>query len=256
MLLAALLLLGSASRAEVTEELIRLPSVGNAELPVLISHDGAIPPRVTAVLFNGGGGAVGLLRRIPRPGANFLVRTRSLFAERGVATAVIDVPTDLADLSDAARMSRRHADDVRTVVRMLRERFPDRPVVLIGTSRGTVSAAYVGATLGDEVAGVVLTSTVFNATRGGPGVSTFDWRTLRSRVLFVHHADDACVATPYAMARRVAAGRALVTAHGGDPPRSEPCEPFSPHGYLGIEHAVVGAIVQWLNGEAPPTDVP
>lgn len=255
-LLATLLLVGSAARAEVTEELIRLPSVGSAVLPVLISHDESIPTRATAVLFNGGGGVVGLLRRVPRPGANFLVRSRSAFAERGVATAVIDVPTDLSELSDAVRMSRRHADDVRAVLRWLRERFPDRPVYLIGTSRGTVSAAYAGAALGDDVAGVVLTSTVFNATRGGPGVSGFDWSALRARVLFVHHADDACLATPYAMAQRVARGRTLVTAHGGDPPRSEPCEPYSPHGYHGIEVPVVGAIVQWLNGEMPPTDVP
>ena len=255
---AILLLLtaGASTRAAVVEELIQLPSAGDASLPVLLSRDDARPPTIAAVLFNGGGGAVGLLQRIPKPGANFLVRTRALFAGRGVATAVIDVPTDTTTMSDAYRMSRRHADDVRAVVSELKKRYPALPVYLIGTSRGTVSAAYAGAALGGAVDGVVLTSTVFNAGRGGPGVSGFDWDAIHSRLLFVHHVDDACGVTPYWMAQRVAAGRTLVSVHGGDAPRSDPCEAFSAHGYLGVEAPVVGAIVQWMRGEAPPAEVP
>jgi hypothetical protein len=126
----------------------------------------------------------------------------------------------------------------------------------VGTSRGTVSAAYAGAALGRSVAGVVLSSTVFNATRGGVGVSGFDWDSIRSRLLFVHHVDDACVATPYAMARRLAASQTLISAHGGEAPRSDACEAFSAHGFLGIEAPVVDAIVQWMQGETPRRDVP
>jgi pimeloyl-ACP methyl ester carboxylesterase len=256
-LTAALFLAGAIEcRADVIEDLIQLPSAGDARLPVLVSQGDSQPPLAAALLFNGGGGAVGLLQRIPRPGGNFLVRSRGLFAARGVVTAVIDVPTDVGSMSDAYRMSARHADDVRAVVGELRRRHPSLPVYLIGTSRGTVSAAYAGASLGDAVAGVVLTSTVFNATRGGAGVSGFDWNSIHSRLLFVHHADDACQATPYFMAKRVASGRTLVSAHGGDAPRSDPCEAFSAHGYLGIEQPVVDAIVRWMRGEAPPKDVP
>lgn len=256
-IVASLLLAASmAATAAVTEDLVQLPSAGDARLPVLFSHDDTKPPVATAVLFNGGGGAVGLLRHIPQPGGNFLVRSRALFAARGVVTAVIDVPTDTNTMSDAYRMGRRHADDVRAVVGELRRRFPGLPVFLVGTSRGTVSAAYAGAALGDAVSGVVVSSSVFNATRGGAGVSGFDWDTIHSRLLFVHHVDDACVATPYAMARRVAAGRTLVSVHGGDAPRSDPCEAFSAHGFLGVEAPVVDAMVQWMRGEAPPQDVP
>jgi len=250
-----LLAAAASARAAVVDELIELPSAGGARLPVLLSHDDTQSPRWAAVLFNGGG-AVGLLRRIPRPGANFLVRSRGLFAERGVLTAVIDVPTDLDRLGDVQRMSERHADDVRALVAELRRRHPALPVYLVGTSRGTVSAAYAGARLGDAVAGVVVTASVFNATRGGPGLSAFDWSTIRTRLLFVHHVDDACVATPYAMARRVAAGRTLVSVRGGEAPRSGPCEAFSAHGFLGVEVPVVEAIVGWMRGEAPPALVP
>lgn len=50
--------------ATVVEELVQLPSAGDAKLPVLFSADDARPPQTLAVLFNGGAGAVGLLRRI------------------------------------------------------------------------------------------------------------------------------------------------------------------------------------------------
>lgn len=254
--LAGLLLAAAGARAEVVEELLQLPSAGEATLPVLVSRDGAREPVAAAVLFNGGGGAVGLLTRIPRPGANFLVRSRARFVSEGVATAVIDTPTDLSSMSDGYRMGRRHADDVARVVAELERRFPGKPVFLVGTSRGTVSAAYAGAALGERVAGVVLTSSVFNMTRGGHGLMGFDWSGLKPRLLFVHHVDDACVATPYGMARHLSGPeRPLVSVHGGDVPRSEPCEAFSAHGFLGVEGPVVQAIVQWMRGEAPPADV-
>lgn len=256
--LAALLAAAAlCSHANTVEEVALLPTDGPATLPVLFSHDDARPPALLAVLFSGGAGAVGLLQRgIPQPGGNFLVRSRGLFVAEGVATAVIDVRSDRAGLSDADRMGAAHADDVRRVVAELRRRHGAAlPLYLVGTSRGTVSAAYAGAALGSDIAGVVLTSTVFNASRGGPGVSGFDFSRLQVPLLFVHHVDDACSVTPYFMAQRRAAGHALVSVHGGDPPRSDPCEPFSAHGYLGVEAPTVHAIVAWMRGDGVAANV-
>lgn len=252
--LVASTLAGRASAAPV-EELVRLPSAGGATLPYLLDVDDARPPHVLAVLFNGGGGAVGLAQRIPRPGANFLVRSRELFNRAGVATAVIDVPSDLVSLTDADRASPRHADDVRSVVADLRRRFGALPVMLVGTSRGTVSAAHAARALGSAVDGVVLTSSVFQSTRGGVGLANVDLASLPPRLLLVHHADDDCIASPYAQARRAATGRTLLTVRGGLPARSAPCEPFAPHGYYGVEAQTVDAIVRWMNGEALPAEV-
>lgn len=33
---------------------------------------------------------------------------------------------------------------------------------------------------------------------------------------------------------------------GGLPPRSDPCRPFAPHGFYGIEGRVVAAITGWM----------
>ncbi len=256
LLALAALAAGATAPAQTVESVSLLPSHGGAQLPVLFGRDASVPPRVAAVLFNGGQGVVGLQKRIPAPGANFLVRTRSEFNRLGVATAVIDVPTDQTGMNDPYRMSERHAEDVRRVVAALRKQHPGLPVYLIGTSRGTVSAAYVGAALGAAVDGVVLTSSVITANRANPGLVGFDWRRITSRLLFVHHVDDACNVTAYTELRRATPGQQLISVRGGEPARSEPCEAFSAHGYLGVEGPVVQAIVQWMLGQPVPADLP
>ena len=88
-------------------------------------------------------------------------------------TAVIDFATDLAFMSDAYRMSRCHVSDVDTLVSELNRHYPGLPESLVGASRVTVSAACMGAALQVRVAGVVIRFAVYNATRGGAGVSGF-----------------------------------------------------------------------------------
>lgn len=252
-LLAAITI--ATAHAAIREEIVTVPAPEGTTISYVRSWDDAAAPRAAAVLFTGGAGALGLATRgIPRPGANFLVRTRALFNAQGIATATIDAPSHLREMNDVHRMSKRHADEVAGVVKDAARSFGGVPVYLVGTSRGTVSAAYAGAALGPAIAGVVLTSSAFNANRGGPGISGFDYSTLRSRLLFVHHVDDECEATPYYMAKAKSEGHALVSVRGGDPARSSPCEAFSAHGFLGVEGPTVRAIAAWmLGGEAPRT---
>ena len=240
------------ARAAAQEEIVTLPVGDGVTVSYLKSRDDATPPRALAVLFTGGAGTVGLARGIPKPGANFLVRTRGVFNRNGVATAVIDAPSNMVEMNDGHRMSKRHAEEVRAVVSDMKRAFGELPMYLVGTSRGTVSAAYAGAALGSDIAGVVLTSSMFNAARSGPGISSFDYSSLRSRLLFVHHVDDACQFTPYFMAQSASKGHALISVRGGSPAKSDPCEPYSAHGYFGVEGPTVRAMVRWmLGGEAP-----
>lgn len=247
---AALLWLVCLNGARAGEEIVRLPSQGDAVLPYLLSHDPAREYKVVAILFNGGDGKVGLLSRgIPMPGANFLVRTRQLFVDQGVAAAAIDIPSDVGGMPDGFRISRRHADDVANLLSDLNARFPGARVFLVGTSRGTVSAAYAGAALSDRLAGVVLTSSVFNASRGGgQGLAGFDYQSIRAPLLLVHHADDTCHATPYHAAKALEKSYPLVTVRGGKEAKSAPCEAFSPHGFFGKEAETVRAIADWMFG--------
>jgi hypothetical protein len=122
---------------------------------------------------------------------------------------------------------------------------------LVGTSRGTISAASLGARLGQRVTGVVLTSSMFRqaprkSKEPGPGLSSFDFATIKIPLLFTHHVSDQCESTPYGDAARLADKYPLITVFGGTSPQSGPCDAFSQHGYFGKESETVEQIVNWM----------
>jgi len=212
-----------------------------------------------AVLFPGGGGNIrlrlekGVLKFGPN---NFLVRSRGEFVRNGIAVAIIDAPSDQhLGMSDEFRSSADHVNDIDTIIQDLKARFPARAVYLVGTSRGTVSAAYVGSALGSRIDGTILTSAVYLQAGGGrkgtkAGLSGFDFGTIRSRVLLVHHLHDGCFVTPFREANRLADRFPLITVRGGNPPESGPCEALSEHGFFGREPQTVDAIAGWMLGKA------
>ncbi len=187
-------------------------------------------------------------------GGNFLVRSRSEFIKRGVIAAILDAPSDQQSgwgMSDEFRLGGDHFTDISAVVADLNKRFPGVAVFLIGTSRGTISAAALGARFGPRIAGAVLTATMFreagrNSNEPGPGLSRFDFATIQIPLLFAHHVSDQCRYTPYGDAARYSEKFPLITVWGGLPPQSTPCEARSQHGFLGKESETVEQIVNWM----------
>jgi hypothetical protein len=208
--------------------------------------------KAAAVLFAGGHGGLAIEAdgKFGWGGGNFLVRSRTLFVERGVAVAVIDAPSDrqAAPWLGGFRQTPEHAADIRAVVSWLRGET-GVPVWLVGTSRGTQSAAAT-ALAGVGADGVVLTSTVLFDPRGRP-VSAMPVEKLAMPVMVVHHKLDGCVASPFAQApalvERLTSSKrkALAPFEGGDA-RGDPCEAFGYHGYPGLEPQVVDAIVAFM----------
>lgn len=240
------------------EDIITLSTRAGITQSYLLTSPGSAKPQAVAVLFPGGAGKVDLERETSRttPGGNFLVRSRQYFAQEGVVAAVVDAPSDQsAGMLDAFRLAEAHTEDIGKVVADLKKRYSGLPVFLVGTSRGTVSAAAVGRRMGKEISGVVLTSTVFLANRRQPGLSGFDFATIPVPLLFVHHADDACNLTPYSSARRLSDQFPLISVSGGLPPQSEACEAMSAHGYIGKEAETVKAIAQWILKQPYPKEV-
>lgn len=174
--------------------------------------------------------------------------------------AVIDAPSDRsAHGLWNFRLTAEHAEDVKAVIAALRGLAPV-PVWVVGTSMGTVSAASVAARLtagGPD--GVVLTSSVTRTSRMvGEIIGMVKLGRITVPTLLVHHAHDECVVTPYGAMSGVlkdlknAPRRELLTFDGGDPPRSDPCEPLAAHGYLGLDAEVVAAIAKWIAGAIKP----
>ena len=214
-------------------------------------------PQAVAVLFPGSGGLIRLRQekdQIKFGQNNFLVRSRGEFVKRGVVAAILDAPSDYQTgwgMGDEFRLGEDHFKDISVVVADISKRFPGLPLFLIGTSRGTISAAALGARFGSRLSGVILTSTMFRAAGArsnepGPGLSRFDFTTIKVPALFVHHVSDQCGSTPYSDAARLADKYPLISVSGGRTPESGPCDPFSAHGYFGKESETVEQIVNWM----------
>jgi predicted esterase len=251
---------GPSQPPEAGEQVVVLQSRAGARQAYLLRVAPPGTPRAVALLFPGGSG----LLRLPTDGSqaqlnprgNFLVRTRQVLCDAEVAVAVVDAPSDQSGgMDDGFRAGPKHRQDIAALLADLRGRFPGARLFLVGTSRGTVSAAHLGADLAVPLGGVVLTSSVFLGSRREPGLGTFDFRTVKAPLLFVHHADDDCPSCPYSAAARQGQRYPLITVRGGAPPESGPCDPLAHHGYFGKEAPVIAAIRDWMLGRPFPARI-
>jgi hypothetical protein len=215
-------------------------------------------PKAAAILYAGGHGGLQLAPdgTFGWGANNFLVRTRQLFADDGIAVAVIDAPSDRQSPPwlNGFRTNPKHAEDARAVIAWLRAQL-HVPVWLVGTSRGTQSAAAIAIALGGDEGGgpdgIVLASTILRDRRGGAPVTGMNLSALKIPVLVVHNTDDACKLCPVSathtlMQKLTQSPRARLMLVSGGTSRGNPCGAFAYHGFNGIDSDVVHAITAWM----------
>ena len=249
-LVAALLALWAASAQ--AEDLVTLQTRPGVAQPFYVTRPSG-PPLASLLLFTGGDGRLNPYRQpADLQHGNFLVRSRDLFVQHGFLVAVIDVPSDQTGGLGAFRLRPEHATDIAAVVGWLRAADP-APIWLVGTSRGTISAA-LGAATAPGLHGLVLTSSVTRgAARADPtSIFNVDLSRIAISTLVVNHRDDGCfVAVPADAPQLLDALSHVPTKQallydGGAPARTNPCEALSAHGYFGIEPQVVNGIADWI----------
>jgi len=262
-LIVAVLLVLTEGAAWAADQVIDVPTRPDVtERFLLIAPDDS---RATVVLFAGGDGGL----QIAPDGklgngslaSNFLVRSRQLFADQRLMVAVVDAPSDRQSMADTMReawrssfrgfrQSSAHVADIKAVIAWLRQKA-NVPVWLVGTSRGTVSAAYVATQLPPRQGGpdgLVLTSTILTGPRSVPDM---ELSKLEIPTLIVHHRADDCRVTAYrdipSLMEKLPAGRRteLLTVEGGYS-QGDPCQAFAYHGFNGRESEVVAKIAAWI----------
>ncbi len=212
-------------------------------------------PRAAVVILAGGHGGLQLFPNgsMRWGDTNFLVRTRHLFAEQGVLVAVLDAPSDRQRSPFLAefRQTPEHVTDLKAVMAWLRGQARV-PVWLVGTSRGTQSAAYVASELtGPEGPdGIVLTSSILSDDKTR-AVTAMPLNRIRVPVLVVHHEQDGCRLCAFADMPKLMAGVAQarashLLAFAGGVSQGDPCGPMAHHGFNGIEPEVVQQVVAWM----------
>ena len=213
------------------------------------------------ILFAGGNGTPITIPQGQgiRFSGNFLVRSSAFFANDGFITAIVDAPSDKPEgplggrdggMDNAFRQSSMHLTDIRAVVDFLVSEGA-REVFLIGTSRGTLSVAYLATVVTHaNVEGYVLTASLAESP---PAIRSYAPR-ITDPVLMVHHTGDVCRVTRYddtlAIYETIPAStrKHFISVSGGSPPIDDnPCQSRTAHGFLGKERETVGGIVEWMN---------
>jgi dienelactone hydrolase len=212
-------------------------------------------PKAAVILFAGGHGGLQILPNgsFKWGESNFVVRTRQLFADQGLLAVVVDAPSDRQSppYLSGFRQLPEHVADIKAVIAWVRGQAKV-PVWLVGTSRGTQSAAYVATQLNgpDGPDGLVLTSTILTDNKSRP-VTAMPLDKLHIPVLVVHHEQDGCghcqfSEIPSLMDKLSNVPRKQLLSFKGGENRGDPCGAFAYHGFNGLEREVVAQIATWI----------
>ena len=259
------------------------PAAGCGEVVTIETHDRTTtryalaypqpaPPenaRTALILLPGGGGHLNLDDGgCPRAlTGNSLVRSAPLFHSAGFVTALVDSPSDHTGDEGLGgfRIEAEHAADLGKVIADVRTRTKASSVWIVGTSRGSISAANAASRLSGPAApdGVVLTSALMSGNNRArlswvaDTVFSLPLENIRMPILIVGHAEDQCIRTPVRLMPDIAertqgVREQVVTVTGGPgwPGTSgvEACVGRSPHGYIGQEAEVVSGIARFIKG--------
>lgn len=257
---------GSAGCGEV----VTVPTHGSSATRYALARPGVAPPGppLVVVLLPGGGGdirldAAGCARALT---GNLLVRSSADLQRAGFITALVDTPSDHRGEDGLAgfRTSPDHATDIGLLIADIRART-GATVWVLGTSRGSISAANAAARLSGAAApdGLVLTSALMAGQSGArkPWVAqtVFDLplEAIRLPILVVGHVADRCLRSPATLMDKIVLRSqgareqvALVSGgpQGSGPASLEACEGRSAHGFLGQEAELIEGIARFMRG--------
>ncbi|MBI4274716.1 MAG: alpha/beta hydrolase [Rhizobiales bacterium] len=243
------------AQSEVTVE---IASRGQKVRTLLIQPE---KPAASVILLAGGHGKLDLSAdgKIGWGAGNQLVRTRAAYARAGFITAVPDIAPDLKTPTGTVnyyRVNASHARDTGAMVKYLRA--IKAPVIVVGTSRGAISAGNAVAKLSGEErpdAMVLTAAMLMPVDAKTPSVHMAaggDANRLQIPLLVVGHRKDRC---KWTLPASIDAFKAWLARGGGkldvvmlDGPegKGDPCEAQSAHGFAGIDDQVVATVSQWI----------
>jgi alpha-beta hydrolase superfamily lysophospholipase len=207
--------------------------------------------KATIVLLPGGEGGIGMKAGTPHS-QNFLVRSRDFFADAGYNVAIVGKPSDKEALDPRFRAGDEHMADLRAVTEKLAKL--GKPVWLVGTSLGSISAAAAASTRPPmPIAGIALTSSVTSTSTATPfSVLMLPLAEVHVPALVMHHKYDRCPVCEPGQAYRIvdalvnAPARKLLLVSGGGMPQGPACEALHNHGYIGMEKEAVDDVTAFI----------
>lgn len=204
----------------------------------------------TLVILPGGHSGTGRTADGKPSSGNTLVRLRDYFYEQKFNVLIVFRPSDMDVMEYNYRVSSTHVKELENVVDYAAQFF-QKPVWLIGMSRGSVSGTAAAIALGDKkVQGLVLTSSITNTKQGA--ISTQNIEELKIPVLVVHHEQDACNYCSPSQAKKIpeylksSPYKRSYIVNGGSDPRGDVCDTYHWHGFINSELETAKLISDWI----------
>ncbi|WP_143322679.1 alpha/beta fold hydrolase [Candidimonas nitroreducens] len=232
--------------------LVVFPTRAGVTQGLYVQTPSASPPLVV-VIYCGGGGILRLNSAGPTQlHGNFVIRTAHYWVDKGYAAVLVDAPSDrqYKPMDDYYRLGKDALADQRFVIEQVRKHFPRSKIVLLSTSRGTVTVGNVLQHAPELADLYVLTSPLSIAARG-PGIANLAVPpAMQGRTLLVSNKHDACDVSRYDGGKRLAERNHLAfiteeSSKGGGSPKAD-CGGHSPHGFLGVEDKTLNDINSWI----------
>jgi pimeloyl-ACP methyl ester carboxylesterase len=227
---------------------------------IRVERDGASMPayamrhpqaKATLVLLPGGDASSGKIIEGKPASGNFLSRSREYFYAEGFNVVVAYRASDLRNLEYGYRTTKQHVSEIEKVISYAQKQY-GKPVWLIGTSRGSISATAATIALGDaQIAGLVLTSSVTSKKEGA--ITTQNIASITIPTLVVHHKNDACHICVPAEASKIidslsrASTKKFILIEGGSNPQGDTCAARHWHGFINFERETAQVIAAWIS---------
>ena len=226
-----------------------LPTVSNLPIHIFESQNAS----AHIVGFVGGNG----LKNKAGTSKNYIVKQRSVFVNSGINFYLFPNFDQNEKASYKLRASKKRIGRIRALIEFIKE-VDDKPIYLLGFSRGSVDAGTFSKSHPALIEGIILMSGVYkNKSKKAHDFSMDKIIGTKNSVttLLVHHEKDLCKVTIFAEAKKFYANlnspkKMMLTFSEGEA-SGKACGPKNFHGFEKIEAHVARSVARWIIEDLP-----
>ena len=230
-----------------TIENIKIYDETISELPVTITKPKNINANLIGII--GGKG----IQNKSGVSKHYLYRYKDSFVENGIAFYLFPNENSKIKASYKIRASKERINRIEKLVNYI-SNINDKPIFIIGFSRGSVDTGIYGKKNPKSISGIILASGIYKNNSNKAKNYSMD-KIIGNKIsvdtLVVHHEKDLCPVTQFRFAKKFydklnIKNKKLLKFTDGTGTGRE-CGPYHHHGYEGIEQKVANEIAKWIN---------
>ncbi len=217
-----------------------------SDLPVFVTKIENINANLIGII-----GGKGMKNEVGKS-KNFLIRYKNNFVEKGIAFYLFPNVNSATKASYPRRISEDRIGRLNELVKYINS-VNDKPIFIIGFSRGTVDAGFYAKKYPESISGIILASGVYkNDSNKAKNFSMekIIGKKIKVDTLVVHHEKDECSVTQYKYAKsffkKLKSPKKNLLNYTGGSGTGRECGPYHYHGFEGIELKVANDIAMWI----------